>query len=205
MSDMGYTIAVDVKNMKILIVGAGKIALRKCRELLKEGAVVTVVSQKFHEDFSGLKGKYTDTLLLLQDEYSNPFLNGMQLVLAATGDEATDKKISEECQKRGILINAVGNQKLSNFMNMSSFNRGDLTLAVSTGGKSPAISGRIIRELQKHYGEEWEETLKVYGERRQEVLKSNLDEESRRELLVNLAKGLGNWDKDWEGSSIDED
>ncbi|NTW72284.1 MAG: bifunctional precorrin-2 dehydrogenase/sirohydrochlorin ferrochelatase [Eubacteriaceae bacterium] len=202
---MGYAIAVDVKNMKILIVGGGKIALRKCRDLLKEGADVTVVSQKFHEDFLELKEEYVNNLLMIEADYSSQFLKGMQLIFAATGHGATDSRISEECRKLGLLINGVGNQKLSNFMNMSSFSRGDLTLAVSTGGKSPAISGRIIRELKEHYGKEWEEILNAYGEKREKILKSDMNEESRRELLKNLANQCGNWDKDWERNDTNED
>ena len=91
------------------------------------------------------------------------------MVIAATNDSQTNERIAAEAIDRGILINVVDVPKLSNFIVPSYLRRGDVTIAVSTNGKSPALARKIRSELEKAFGEEYALLASIISEIRTEL------------------------------------
>jgi siroheme synthase-like protein len=107
-------------------------------------------------------------------EYTEGDLDGALLAVAATDNAKTNKKVSEEACRRGILINVVDVPALSNFIVPSCLRRGDLTVAVSTCGKSPALARKVRTELENHFGEEYASLVSTTEQVRTELLRKGI-------------------------------
>ncbi len=152
-----YPAFLDLRNKRCVVVGGGTVALRKVVMLLDHEARVTVISPHFCDELEKLIGKVE----IVRREYQSGDIEGAFLIVAATDDPATNERVAADADKRGILINVVDVPALSNFIVPSYFRRGDLTIAVSTGGKSPALARRIRTELEEEFGPEYADLLAV--------------------------------------------
>ncbi len=146
-----YPIFLDVKNKKCLVIGGGTVALRKVDMLLDCEAKVTVISPHLCD---GLE-KLGEKVKVARHKYRSDDIEGAFLIVAATDDPATNERIARDAEERGILINVVDVPALSNFIVPSYLRRGDLTIAVSTGGKSPAMARKLRTELETEFGPEY--------------------------------------------------
>ena len=102
-------------------------------------------------------------------EYKHGDLKGVFVVIAATDDTKTNERIAQEAMERGTLINVVDAPKLSNFIVPSYVRRGDMTIAISTSGKSPALARKIRTELEKKFSEEYAALALLLNEVRSEL------------------------------------
>lgn len=181
-----YPIFVDLKGRKVLVVGGGSVAGRKIDTLLEYGADVNLVSieladsLKDHIDSGNIK--------YLGKEFSEDHLSGMFLVIAATNDPDLNHRISEAAENKGMLVNAVDQPADCNFIVPSIVNRGDLTIAISTSGKSPAMAKKIRKELTNQYGYEYEQFLILMGNIRKEVLSSGKTQEENSRIFKRIVK-----------------
>ncbi len=155
-----YPIYVDICNKNCLVIGGGTVALRKTRALLDAGARVRVVGSHFSPAIKDLKNKYKH-FSCKKKKYSTRDLSGIFLVIAATDDAVTNEKITRDAQQRGLLINVVDKPRLCNFIVPSIVRRGDLTISISTGGISPALSRMIRLDLEKYFGYEYRDLLAI--------------------------------------------
>ena len=96
-------------------------------------------------------------------EFSEQDLDGVFLAIACTSSRAVNGRIADLCADRGILCNIADQPEKSTFIVPATVSRGDLSIAVSTAGSSPAVAKRIRRELQEHYGEEYAALLVLMG------------------------------------------
>ncbi len=148
-----YPILVDLQAKKALVVGGGKVAQRKIETLLEYGATVQVIAMDLTEELERLQ---TDQRIeFLGGEFSEALLEGSFLVIAATDDASLNHRVSQAAQQRGLLVNAVDQPADCNFIVPSVLSRGDLLIAVSTSGKSPAFAKKVRVELEQHFGEEY--------------------------------------------------
>jgi precorrin-2 dehydrogenase/sirohydrochlorin ferrochelatase len=163
-----YPIFVDLKDRKVLVVGGGSVAGRKIDTLLEYGAVVNLVSFELSDSLKDYieSGK----IIYHGKEFREDLLSGMFLVIAATDDPDLNHRISEAAEKINMLINAVDQPADCNFIVPSIVSRGDLTIAISTSGKSPALAKKIRKELTDHFGDEYDLFLKLMGRIRKQVL-----------------------------------
>ena len=162
---MYYPIHVDISNIGITIVGGGRIAFRKCRLFLELGKTVTVVSKEFCAGFEAVSEK----LRLIHDCYKEEYITDSSLVIAATNDREVNARIAADCARLQKQVNVADNTGLSSFIMPAYIKRGDLLISVSTGGKSPALSGKIRRELEERYGKAYEEYVNFLGHERHEA------------------------------------
>ncbi len=169
---------LNIENKKITIIGGGKVALRKTKKLLQFNKNITVISPYFHEQFKNIKN-----INLIKKKYKEEHIKGSFLVFGATSDHSINKKIAEDCKKNDILCNIVDSKELSEFIIPSSIKRGDLTISVSTMGKSPSLCKKIRKDLEKKYTDEYDEYIKLLGDIRELVLKKCDDKIKRREIL----------------------
>ena len=183
-----YPICLNLKNEICVVIGGGRVALRKTVTLAKEGAHVIVVSPELCYEMEQLaKDKVFQWEKM---SYQEHYLQDAFLVIAATDSRKVNSSIAAFCRAHHILVNVVDAPEESTFTVNSFFQRGDLLIAVSTGGKAPAISKRIREELEERFGQEYETALNIAGEMRKEALEKIEDKDQRREFLQELAR----WD-----------
>jgi precorrin-2 dehydrogenase/sirohydrochlorin ferrochelatase len=122
---------------------------------------------------------------LIQRDYKPGDLAGAVVVIAATDQREVNCRIAEEAKRAGALVNVVDDPEPSSFILPSCFRKGGLTLAVSTGGKSPALARKIRTEIQKNFGKEYAALLLLIGE-----VRSSLKEKGIRIIAGRWQKAL---------------
>jgi len=180
-----YPILVDLQGKRALVVGGGKVAQRKIETLLEHGASVQVVAKELTATLEELRNH--EKIEFLGDEFSEAFLEGAFLVFAATDDASLNRRVSQAAQQRGLLVNAVDQPADCNFIVPSVLSRGDLLIAVSTSGKSPAFARKVRVELERQFGEEYGFFLNLMGNLRKEILRLGLSQEENKSVFEQLA------------------
>ncbi len=178
---------LKLANRRVLVVGGGAIAAQKIPGLLEAGATLRVVSPKLNPALAEL-------LRDRQFDWSpKPFhpedLAGVFLVIAATSIRDLNAQVFAEADRRNILCNAVDDVDHCHFYYGSIVQRGDLQIAISTNGKSPALAQRLRRELEQQFGPEYVSWLEWLGAAR-ETLRAqspSVDPETSRRWLHALA------------------
>lgn len=164
-----YPVFLNVHGKRCIVVGGGKVALRKVKVLLEHGAMVEVVSPTLCPELSQLaKAKI---ISVLSKDYEPGDLKGAFVAIAATAESNANKRIANEAKHQKILVNIVDNLEQSDFIVPSCFHRGDLTIAVSTAGRSPALARRVRTRLEQNFGEEYTSLTSLSGEVRSELKK----------------------------------
>jgi precorrin-2 dehydrogenase/sirohydrochlorin ferrochelatase len=165
-----YPIFGDIKGKTCVIVGGGEVALRKAERLLDCSAKVLVISPELAPELAALKDK--NLISHIASEYSGDFIDKAALIIGATDDEKTNARISQDARAKGILVNIVDDPQKCDFILPSLVQRGDLTMAIGTGGKSPALARHLRKELEKQYGKEYEIFLNILGNLRVKMEKN---------------------------------
>lgn len=136
--------------------------MRKVNELLAHGAEITVISPAFCTELNELAQK--NQIQIIKRNYHVGDLDGAYLTVAATGSKLLNKKVAEEAHNSKVLLNVVDNPNLSDFIVPSVVHRGDITIAVSTGGNSPALAKKIRKRLENTFFEEYTALTRLIGE-----------------------------------------
>lgn len=162
-----YPAILDIAGRQALVVGAGEVGEGKIDGLLKGDAKVKIVSKTATANVQRLAREGRVNLDLRPYETSD--LDDCFMVIAATEDNDTNVRVFEDAEQRQMLCNVVDVTHLCNFILPSIVRRGDLALAVSTGGASPAMARRIRIEVGQSYGDEYELAMKILGALRDEL------------------------------------
>jgi len=157
-----YPILLNIQGKRCVVIGGGKVALRKVKMLLDCGANIIVISPKPHPDMVKLSKK--KTLRLTQRDYETRDLRKAAVVIACTDVKKVNRKVADDAKKAGVLVNVADDAEPSDFVLPSFFRRGNLLVAVSTSGVSPALARSIRTKLEKHFGEEYASLLSLIGE-----------------------------------------
>jgi siroheme synthase-like protein len=157
-----YPIMLNLQGKKCVVVGGGTVALRKVKMLLDCGADVTVVSPKPHLGMAKLSEK--KAIRLIHRNYKGGDLMGATLAVASTDVREINRTVAHEAKKLGILVNVVDDSRLSSFILPSFFRRGNLTIAVSSAGTSPALARKIRTNLEKSLGKGYATLLSLISE-----------------------------------------
>ena len=144
---------LNIRGKKCVVVGGGNVALRKVRMLLECGAYVTVISPTLLQDLAQLAKK--KSIAVMRRDYKPADLKRAVLVVAATDVKEVNRKVANEAKGRGIFVNVVDDPDPCDFIVPSTIRRGELTVAISTAGKSPALAKKIRRNLERSLGEEY--------------------------------------------------
>ncbi len=154
-----YPIFALLKDKPCLVVGGGAVGERKVRDLLAAGARVTVVSRELTPALAALAGQ--GEIQHLPGQFHPEHLKGMALVFGATDDPAVNREVSAAAQALGIWVNIADAPELCSFIVPAQVRRGELTVAISTGGASPALARKLREELEQHLGPEYGPYLTV--------------------------------------------
>ena len=147
---MRYALFLDLTNQPTFVVGAGVVATRKIRSLLAAKANVTVISPKATPAIRRMK-----RIRWLRRRYRRGDLRGARLVVAATDNQEVNRQVCAEAKRRKLLVNCIAPPEAGNFIVPSLVRRGGITLAISTGGLSPALAKRLRQELEVYLNDKY--------------------------------------------------
>jgi precorrin-2 dehydrogenase len=138
-----YPIFLDLKDRAVLVVGAGKVALRKVRGLLEAGARVTVVAPEWESEFESLPVR------LVPRRFRATDLAGAMLVFAATDDRLANHRIGIAAKGKGVFANIADSAEECDFVVPARLHRGTVQVAISTGGENPRLSSDLRKRLEE--------------------------------------------------------
>lgn len=179
-----YPIMLDVKNRKCGVIGGGKVAYRKIISLLECGAKVVVISKEIIQDIRILINE--KKVKHLDDNYNFKYISDLYLVYAATSETTVNKEIYRQCSENNILVNVVDEPDICNFIVPSKIQKGDLTIAVSTNGKSPMLARKIREDLEEIYDDRYEIFLDIMGQVRKKAFAAIKDNKKRSEFYKTI-------------------
>lgn len=179
-----YPAFLDLHGKKILIVGGGAVAQRKIETLFEYGAVIHVAAR----DLTPVLKEYETEgrIRFLGREFFQGQMDGAFLVIAATDDPELNRKVSLAAREKNIPVNAVDQPSDCTFIVPSILRRGDLVIAVSTSGKSPALARRLREQLEGMFGSEYAPYVQLMGKIRERVLSDRYPSERKGEIFRGL-------------------
>ncbi|HVJ05958.1 MAG TPA: bifunctional precorrin-2 dehydrogenase/sirohydrochlorin ferrochelatase [Candidatus Saccharimonadales bacterium] len=180
-----FPLFLKLDGRKCVVVGGGKIAESKLDLLLSSGANVEVVAPEATERIRNLDR--AGRLRWAPYCFAPKDLDGALLTIAATGSTAVNEKVFLAATDRGVLCNAVDDPERCDFYYPAVVHRGDLQIAISTSGKSPALAQRIRIELEQRFDEGYGEWLSWLGSVRDLFFRRPIDPERRRLALHKIA------------------
>lgn len=157
-----YAAFIDLEGRLAVVVGAGAVAERRVRALLRHGADVAVVAPDPGEALRDLEAE--GRITIEARGYVRGDLEGASVAVCASGSDEIDRAVRDEAEERRCLVNVSGSPDLSSFVIPSLVRRGDLQIAVSTGGEAPALAKRVRRRLDGEFGPAWAAYVKLAGE-----------------------------------------
>jgi len=180
-----FPILLRIEGRTCVVVGAGRIAAAKAAVLLQHGAEVVVVAPKAvnwirEQERSG-------KLAWRRRAFSRRDIRGAFLVVAATNSATSNCAVFHACRALGVLCNVVDDLEHCDFFYPAVVRRGPLQIAISTGGRSPALAARLRRELEKQFGPEWGPFVEHIGKIRQQCLSADMSLQKKRARLAELA------------------
>ena len=166
-----YTIClIGLQTRQTVVVGGGHVAARKVEGLIAADARVKVISPELVPELQNLV--VSGDISYIQRAYQNGDLEGTFLVIAATDDLSVNQAVWTEASQRGCLINVVDDPEYSTFILPAILHRGEMSVAVSTGGGSPALARRLREHLEGIIGTEYGTLTELLAELRPEIKSS---------------------------------
>lgn len=167
-----FPIFLQMTGRRCLVIGGGAVAERKIAGLLEAGATVSVISP----DITGSVARWSkqNSINFIARRYRPGDLAGYELVFVATDDAEVNAAVFDEGRKMGVWVNAADDPAHCDFILPSVLRRGDLTVAVSSGGNSPALARTIREELEFYFTGEYELLTKLAAEVRDELQRRSI-------------------------------
>lgn len=184
-----YPIFLDIEDRHVVIIGGGTVCARKAETMLRYGAKVTVVSPEFHADITqyAAEGK----LQVRQKAYAETDLDGASVVIASTDDPCVNGRVARDARRRKIPVNVVDVTHLCEFIVPAIVEHGSIQIAVSTGGKSPALARTLKEDLQHLVGPEYADVNDLLGSLRPGAKKTLPTDVDRKRFFDGIiARGI---------------
>jgi precorrin-2 dehydrogenase/sirohydrochlorin ferrochelatase len=189
---MFYPAFIDLENRTVLVVGGGVVAERKVEMLLETGALVTVVSPQITEQLDAYS--QSNRITVRQRGFIPSDVDGASLVISATDDPTTQTEVASIAESKNILVNTVDKPELCSFIVPAILRRGDITIAISTSGKSPSLAAELRVRLDRVLTDEFARTAKVLGAVRQEVHRHFAGSDDRKRVFDSIiGSGIVEW------------
>ncbi len=176
---------LKLKGRKCVVVGGGTIAAQKLEGLRAADALITLVAPSINEVVRAHIG--AGAVQWIAREFRDADLDRSVLAIAATGNPQVNEVVFRAAEKRGVLCNAVDEPERCHFYYGSVVQRGDLQIAISTNGKSPALAQRLRVELETYFDQKYAEWLNWLGRVRALYIARGLPREKRVGALHNIA------------------
>jgi len=179
-----YPVFLELADHRVVVIGGGKVAVRKAQRLLSAGARLVVVSEQIDNMLTLLcQGTNAE---LIRSKYSKDYLVGAVLAIAATNNRVLNRRIYKDCQELEILCNVVDEPQLCDFFVPAVVKRGRLQIAIGTDGNCPAYSGHIREKLEQTFTDRHGEFLAELERLRKRVIEDVPNPADRKMLLGKL-------------------
>jgi precorrin-2 dehydrogenase/sirohydrochlorin ferrochelatase len=195
------SINLDVRNKAAVVVGGGRVAARKCAVLLDAGARVTVIAPALDSSLEEMRRE--KRLHHEAREFKPGDLEGALLVFAVTDNPLVNRAVADEANRLSLLADIADAPDLGSFTLPAVLRRGDLQIAISTAGKSPALARHIRRQLEVLYGEEYARALELMGNLREKLLTEKGNSAYNKWIFNELAELLPSLVRDASAADID--
>lgn len=179
-----YPVYIQLQGQPCVVIGGGKIAEGKVEGLLAVQAKVTVIAPKITARLHDLVQEKQITYL--GREYQTGDLTGAFMVICATDRTEINQAVWQEAAANRQLVNVVDDTPRCNFIAPSILRKGDLTIAISTSGKAPALAVRLKERFQRELGPEYARFLELAGDLREPLAQHIPDFETRKALWYEL-------------------
>ena len=166
-----YPVQLTVAGRRCLVVGGGRVAVRKAGGLVDAGAVVTVVAPEVRDELAALD------ITVERRPYEPGEAAGYRLVIAATDDPAVNHQVFLDGEANGVWVNSADDPENCSFTLPAVVRRGPITVTVATGGHSPAMASWLRTRLADELGPEYEVLLQLLAERREALRSEGIDTE----------------------------
>lgn len=166
-----YPIFLDLRGKPCVVIGGGRVAQTKVEGLLAVDALVTVISPAITDALSRLQRE--GRINHVAREYQPGDLSGYALAFVGTDDRSVNAIVTEEGRKSGVWVNAVDDPPNCDFIMPAIVRRGDITVAISTGGTSPAMARKLREEMEAYFTDEYADLLELVAEVRRELRSEN--------------------------------
>jgi precorrin-2 dehydrogenase / sirohydrochlorin ferrochelatase len=196
-----FPVNLDIRDKPVIVVGGGSVAARKCSALLDAGARVTVIAPDLDSDLADMREK--GRVLHVAREFAPGDLAGAFLAFAATDSPDANRAVAGEAKARAILADIGDAPGLGSFTLPAVMRRGNLQIAVSTGGKSPALARHIREQLETLYGPEYGTALELLGTLREKLLTETGNSAYNKEIFNALAEHLPSLVRNGSTAEID--
>jgi len=178
-----YPMMMNMENKIAVVVGGGRVAYRKIVGLLRAGASITIISPVIHGEIK--KVLATNQVIWKNKLFEPEDLQNALLVIAATNDKEVNEHVAASTGSHQ-LVNIVDDQEKSDFHVPAKLTRGDLTIAVATGGASPTLARVIRNELAEIYDESYDEYLEFLAVSREQIKLLPLNQDLKRKMLQQI-------------------
>ncbi len=179
-----YPVFLDLQDVPCLVIGGGQVGERKVKTLQSCGAEVYLISRELTPYLD--EQVRQERIILLAPAYETQYLKDKFLIIGATDDLDLNRRIGREARGRGILCNIADDPQDCNFILPSLVCRGDLTVAVSTSGASPALAKKIRQALEREFPESYGGYLELLGHIRSQVLSRGLAQLENQKIFEAL-------------------
>lgn len=179
-----YPVLLDMTGQLVLVIGGGRVAARKVASLLEAGAKVRLVAPELCPEAAELTSK--SAVEHISRAFEPDDIGKARLVFCATDNDEVNRLATMQARKRGAWVNVIKNPEIGDFNVPAHIRRGDLLLAVGTGGASPALSRRIRQQLEQEFGPEWASYLQILKAARNLVLARGGPDPQNREVFYRL-------------------
>ena len=182
-----YPIMMNLVNKRVVVVGGGRVGLRKTFSLLESGARVALIAPRIEPELMELEkqGRVNWIEANFSDQILDRFPDTV-LIFGTTDNRETNVEIYESANRRKIPCNIADVPDLCSFIVPAVISQGDLIISVSTGGSSPALARRIRQELQKQFGPEYGKMTKLMGDLRKHVMSVGAGSDENRKLFSEI-------------------
>ncbi len=188
-----YPMFLNISGKRCVVIGGGQVARRKVRALLEHGASIDIISPDLCPELIELAQR--GQIRASRRQYQPGDLRQAFIAIAATDSSDVNQQVVKEARSGAVLVNAVDDPESSDFIVPSYSNRGGITVAVSTAGRSPALARKIRTRLEKELGDEYAALAHLIGEVRTEVRRQGIratgddwQEALDLDLLIDLLK-----------------
>jgi precorrin-2 dehydrogenase/sirohydrochlorin ferrochelatase len=180
-----YPIYIDVEDHDVVIIGGGEVCARKAETMMRYGARVTIVSPKFTPE---IEAWANDGLLTLRTKrYDASDLDSAAIAIASTNDTSVNEQIAADARARKLPVNVVDVTPLCEFIVPAIIQKGSVQIAISTGGKSPALARTLKEDLIRSIGPEYAEVNDILGtlrENAKKVLPTDVDRKNFFDSII---------------------
>lgn len=177
-------IYLELQDKRVVVIGAGSVAIRKIPALYETGARIVVIAEHIDKKLESITD--TNDIEVIESRYSKEYLIGASLVIAATNNHLINRRIYQDCQELEILCNVVDHPEFCDFFVPAVVKRGNLQIAVGTEGNCPAYAGHIRKKLERIFTEDHGRFLQELEKIRKLIIENIPDQNQRKALLGEL-------------------